>query len=198
MRNPLILHVLFFMQLQWLSVLAGISFSYLQDINTTARRQWLMPLYTITPLLFIQALCTALLISQMICGHFINAILQGFGGLTFFTIGAFSYYWLPRKPLLSHIISGGILGGLILFGWQRILSHRYWSVEWCVLFFAPCVFLIVLATFLKVAFWYWGKSKNRMQQKQHRILNLICVGLWYILFTIIASFFSAMAFDCGI
>ena len=80
-----------------------------------------MPLYAITPLLFIQALCTALLISQMICGHFINAILQGFGGLTFFTIGAFSYYWLPRKPLLSHIILGGILGGLILFGWQRIL-----------------------------------------------------------------------------
>ncbi|MDO7714471.1 MAG: hypothetical protein MUP93_06310, partial [Pirellulales bacterium] len=92
------MHILFFMQLQWLSVLAGISFSYLQNIKTTARRQWLMPLYAITPLLFIQALCTALLISQMICGHFINAILQGFGGITFFTIGAFSYYWLPRRP----------------------------------------------------------------------------------------------------
>ena len=190
--------MLFFMQLQWLSVIAGILFSYFQNIETAPKKQWLMTLSAITPLLLIQTLCTVLLISQMICGHFINAILQGFGGITFFTIGAFSYYWLPRRPLLSHIASGGLLGGLILFGWQRVLLHRYWSVEWCMLFFAPCIFLIVLATTFKVAFWYWGDFKNRMHQKQHQILNLIGVGLWYILFTIIASFFSAIAFDCGI
>ena len=86
-----------------------------------------MPLSAIAPLLLIQALCTVLLISLMYCGHFINAVLQGFGGMTFFTIGAFSYHLLPRKPLLSHIALGGLLGGLILFGWQNILLHRYSS-----------------------------------------------------------------------
>ena len=198
MRNPLLLNILLFTQLGWLSVPAGLLFSYFQNIKTASKRQWLITLSAVTPLLLIQTLCTVLLISQMICGHFINAILQGFGGITFFTIGAFSYYWLPRRPLLSHIASGGLLGGLILFGWQRILLHRYWSVEWCMLFCAPCISLIALATIFKFAFWYWGDSETRTHQKQHKILNLICVGLWYILFTIIASFFSAMAFDCGI
>ncbi|MDA7889061.1 hypothetical protein N9004_02435 [Pirellulales bacterium] len=86
-----------------------------------------MPLSVITLILLIQAPCTVLLISLIDCGHFINAILQGFGGMTFFTIGAFSYHWLPRKPLLSHIALGGLLGGLILFGWQNVLLHRYSS-----------------------------------------------------------------------
>ncbi len=198
MKSPLVLHILLFTQMQWLSVIAGILFSYFQNIKATTRWPWLMPLSAIIPLLLIQTLCTGLLISQMICGHLINATLQGFGGITFFTVGAFSYYWLPQKTHLSHIALGGFLGGLILFGWQRILLHRYWSVEWSMLFFAPCMCLIALATILKVAFWYWANPKNRMQQKQHRVLNLIGAGLWYILFTTIASFLSAIAFDCGI
>jgi hypothetical protein len=32
----------------------------------------------------------------MTCAHFINAILQGAEGITFFTMGAFSYYWLAK------------------------------------------------------------------------------------------------------
>ena len=103
MRNPLLLHILFFMQLQWFSVLAGILVSYFRNMKTATRRQWLMPLSTITLLLVIQILCNALLISQMICGHLINATFQGFGGITFFTFGAFSYYWLPQNP--THLIS---------------------------------------------------------------------------------------------
>lgn len=198
MRNPLLLHILFFMQLQWLSVLAGILVSFFRNMKTATRRQWLMPLSTITLLLVIQILCNALLISQMICGHLINATLQGFGGITFFTFGAFSYYWLPQKPHLSHIALGGLLGGLVLFSWQRILLHGYWSAEWFMLFFAPCIFLIVLVTIFKFAFLYWGDSKNKIRQKQHHVLNLIGAGLWYILFTTNASFFSAIAFDCGI
>ena len=198
MPNPLLLNILLFTQLGWLSVIAGILFSYFQNIKTAQKRQWLTTLCAITPLLLIQALCTVFLISQMICGHFFNAILQGFGSITFFTICAFSYYWLPRRLRLPHIILGGLLGGLILFGWQRILLYRYSSAEWFMLFFVPCIFLIGLATIFKVAFWYWGDSKNRLHQKQHKILNLICVGLWYILFTTITSFCSAIAFDCGI
>ena len=160
MRNPLLLNILLFTQLEWLSVIAGLLFSYFQNIKTAPKRQWLMTLSAITPLLLIQALCTVLLISQMICGHFINTILQVFGGITFFTLGAFSYSWLPRRPLLPHIASGGLLGGLILFGWQRILLHRYWSVEWCMLFFAPCISLIALATIFKVAFGIGGIPKR--------------------------------------
>ena len=102
------------------------------------------------------------------------------------------------KPHPSHIALGGLLGGLVLFSWQRILLHRYWSAEWFMLFFAPCICLIVLVTIFKFAFLYWGDSKNKIRQKQHHVLNLIGAGLWYILFTIITSFFSAMAFDCGI
>jgi hypothetical protein len=122
-----LLSILFFGQLQWLSVVAGILFSYFQNSKNTPERHWLMPLSVITLILLIQAPCTVLLISLIDCGHFINAILQGFGGMTFFTIGAFSYHWLPRKPLLSHIALGGLLGGLILFGWQNVLLHRYSS-----------------------------------------------------------------------
>ena len=198
MRSPLLLHILFFTQLQWLSVIAGILFSYFRIMKTATRRQWLILPSTITFLLLVQTLCTVLLISQMICGHLINATLQGFGGITFFTFGAFSYYWLPKKPDLSHIALGGLLGGVILFGWQRILLYRYWSVEWSMLFVAPCVCLIVLVTTLKIAFLYWADPKNTMQQKQHYVLNLTGAGLWYILFTTIASFVSAIAFDCGI
>ena len=156
MRNPLLLNILLFTQLGWLSVIAGLLFSYFQNIKTASKRQWLITLSAVTPLLLIQALCTVLLISQMICGHFINAILQAFGGITLFTIGSFSYYWLPRRPLLSHIASGGLLGGFILFGWQRVLLHRYWSFEWCMLFFAPCIFLIVLTTYLQGCFLVLG------------------------------------------
>jgi len=122
------------MHLQWLLVLAGILGSYFWNMKTATRRHWLMTLSTITLLLIIQILCIALLISQMICGHLINATLQGFGGITFFTAGAFSYYWLPQKPHLSHIALGGLFGGLILSRWQRTLLHRYWSVEWFMLF----------------------------------------------------------------
>ena len=98
MRNPLLLHILFFTQLQWLSVIAGILFSYFRNMKTALRRQWLILPSTITLVLLVQTLCTVLLISQMICGHLINATLQGFGGITFFTVGAFSYYWLPKNP----------------------------------------------------------------------------------------------------
>ena len=190
-------HILLFTQAQWLSVVAGILFSYFQNTCTT-ERPWVIPLSRSAPLLFIQAFCSVLLISQMICGQFINTIIQMLGGIFLFTIGSFSYYWLPQKTSLSHITLGILLGVLILFGWQRILLHRYWSVEWCMLFFIPCICLIILATILKAVSWYWGSSKNRTHRKQYQALNLIYAGLWYILFTIITSFFSAMAFDCGI
>ena len=198
MSDSLLLPILFFTQFQWLSVIAGILFSYFQNIKNTTKRQWLIPLPTIAPLPLIQTLCSVLLISLMSCGHLINAVLQGLGGITFFTIGAFSYHWLPRKPRLSHIIWGGLLGGLVLFGWQSVLLHRYWSAEWRMLFFVPCGCLIIFVTILKVAFWYWGDTKNRMHRKQRQTLNLIYTGLWYILFTVITSFSSAIAFDCGI
>ena len=197
MINSLLLSILFFGQLQWLSVIAGILFSYFQNIKDAPKRHWLMPFLAITLLLLVQTFGNVLLISLMYCGHLSNAILQGFGGITFFTIGAFSYHWLPRKPLLSHITLGGLLGGLILFGWQNILLYRYSSVEWWMLFFVPCGCLIVFVTILKIAFWYWGNSKNRMRRKQHQTLNLVYAGLWYMLFTTITSFFSAIAFDCG-
>ena len=66
------------------------------------------------------------------------------------------------------------------------------------LFVAPGVCLIVLVTMLKIAFGLWADPKNRMQQKQHHVQNLTGAGLWYILFTTITSFLSAIAFDCGI
>jgi len=66
MPNPLLLNILLFTQLGWLSVIAGILFSYFQNIKTAQKRQWLTTLCAITPLLLIQALCTVFLISQMI------------------------------------------------------------------------------------------------------------------------------------
>ena len=162
---------------------------YLQKKYTT-ENHWFIPLSASAPLLFIQAFCSVLLISQMICGQCINTIIQMLGGIILFTIGSFSCYWLPQKTTLLHITLGGLLGGLILLGWQRILLHRYWSLEWFYLFFIPCICLIILATILKVISSYWRISKNRTHRKQHRVLNLIYAGLWYILFTIITSCFQ--------
>ena len=133
MRNPLLLHILFFMQLQWFSVLAGILVPISEYENCYEKAMVDASVYNHTPSCHSNSLqCITNLPDDL--RSFDQRHSSRIRRYYLLHVWCFFILLATSKLHPSHIALGGLLGGLILFSWQRILLHRYWSVEWFMLF----------------------------------------------------------------
>ena len=192
---PILFQLLFFLQLQWLSIIAGMLWGRLSGkLDRLAALQWL----GITALLTAEACGTGYLISKMYCGEVANAVIQGVGSVCLCVLGGFiSCRFLPNLTTGRFTIIA-ISGGLLLYLWQFILLARYYSLEWLMLFLLPTISLFLLASVTKlVTIFIEIKAATPNPRRQH-FLSLILMGTGYLVFTIIATFAAAIAFDCGI
>jgi len=191
----LLFPLLFFLQLQWLSIIAGMLWGRLSGrLDSQAVSQWI----SIAVLLTTQACGSALLISQMACGQAANAVIQGVGSVCLCILGGFiSSRVLPDLTTgWFAVISVG--GSAVLYGWQYILTVNYSSMEWLMLFLLPTIGLFLLVGVAKIVNIFVETLDSSSNPNFQRSLSLILIGLGYLIFTIIATFAAAIAFDCGI
>lgn len=192
MKLEFLFPLLFFLQLQWLSIVAGMLWGGLSGrLNRTAIFRWIV----IATLLIVQVSGTSYLISEMICGQTINAVLQGVGGVCLCILGGLiSWRLLPNLTTgrLAAITAGG---SLLLYFWQRLLLAKYSSAEWAMLFLLSTAGLFLLTATTKIVSLAMASETDHGKQ---RIINLFMLGLGYLIYTVVTTFSTAIAFDCGI
>jgi hypothetical protein len=71
-------------------------------------------------------------------------------------------------------------------------------MEWLMLFLLPTIGLFLLAGVAKIVNIFVETLDSSSNPNFQRSLSLILIGLGYLIFTIIATFAAAIAFDCGI
>jgi hypothetical protein len=191
----LLFPLLFFLQLQWLSIIAGMLWGRLSGrLNSQAFAQWI----SIAALLTTQACGSALLISQMACGQTANAIIQGVGSVCLCILGGFISSRVVPDLTTGWFAVISVGGSAVLYGWQYMLTANYWSMEWLMLFLLPTIGLFLLAGVAKIVNIFVETLDSTSYPRFQCFLSLILLGLGYLIFTIIATFAAAIAFDCGI
>ncbi len=192
---PAFFTLLFFLQTQWLSFLAGMAWGYApgNSSRNTFRRGLL-----IASLLALQATGCCLLISQMYCGQTANTILQSAGGLCLFCLGGFTGRYLTASLTPRWLILITIGGGTALFGWQIALTLSYLSMEKFMMFTLPLFAASTATAIIQVSLFFYDRAYNRSFSAGYRHLTLILIGLAHLMFTTIATFSTAIGFDCGI
>ncbi len=183
------LPILFFLQLSWLGILAGI---------LTARNQynreitfWNKKNLLITS---IQICASGGVISLMNCGQLTNAIIQALGFIFWFTISLKT----ARKRIDQTITSTAWIKWFIIFLaviwlWQFLLLFNYASMEWFMIFFILHTVLLIITTVYKFLLKKRGAEKQKVRNASIGIT--LCMYLFYVQIT---SFATAIAFDCGI
>ena len=192
---PAFFTLLFFIQTQWLSFLAGMAWGYApgNSSRNTFRRGLL-----IASLLALQATGCCLLISQMYCGQTANTILQGAGGLCLFCLGGFTGRYLIASLTPRWLIGIALGGGAVLFGWQLTLTRDYFSME-RLMFFTLGLFLASAVTAISKFLLFCDEAaQQRIASARQWCLTAGLIGLAHLLFTTVATFSAAIAFDCGI
>jgi hypothetical protein len=181
--------ILFFLQLSWLGILAGI---------LTARDQYNRGIALLTKKNFlitaIQVSASGVLISLMICGHLANAVIQTLGYIFCFAISLKMARQRINQTLTSRAwIKWFIIFLAVIWFWQFLLLFNYASMEWFIIFF------VLHAVLLIITIIYKNILKNRSAEKS-KVTNAnvgiaLCIYLFYVQ---ISSFATAIAFDCGI
>jgi len=181
--------ILFFLQLSWLGILAGI---------LTARNQFNQgsALLTKINLLItaIQIFASGALISQMNCGHLANAIIQTLGYIFCF---AFSLK-MARESINQTLTPRAWIKWFIIFLaviwlWQFLLLYNYASMEWFMIFFVLHAVLLIITIIYKNNLKKRGAEKTKATNANVGIA--LCIYLFYAQIT---TFATAIAFDCGI
>ncbi|HBU36404.1 MAG TPA: hypothetical protein DEB70_01230 [Planctomycetaceae bacterium] len=186
---------LIFFQTQWLSFFAGILWGYfLRKSGGTSRIQ----LLGLASLLCLQMACNGILISHMHCGQIFNAGLQAAGGVSFFAIGAMMSRILLQDCSLKRLAVLSFLNGIILFGWQIVLTMEYLSEEDFLFFLIPCFLLFLITAIIQLGVLISKKVKQQPTKPKEQCLRFILVASVHLVFSTIATFFTTVAFDCGI
>lgn len=180
--------ILFFLQLSWLGILAGI---------LTARGQYSRgnALLTKKNLLItaIQVCSSGGLISLMICGHLANAIIQTLGYIFCFAISLKMARQRIDQTLTSRAwVKWFIFFLTVIWLWQFLLLY-YASMEWFMIFFILHAVLLIITTVYKFLLKKRGAEKSKVLNANIGIA--LCMYLFYVQIT---SFATAIAFDCGI
>ena len=181
--------ILFFLQLSWLGILAGI---------LTAKDHYNLEsgLLTKKNLLItsIQICASGGVISLMNCGQLANAIFQALGFIFWFTISL----KMAKKRIGRTLISGTWIKWFIIFLaviwlWQFILLINYASMEWFMIFFILHAVLLIITTVYRFLLKKRGAKKSKVRNANIGIA--LCMYLFYVQIT---SFGTAIALDCGI
>ena len=186
---------LIFFQTQWLSFFAGILWGYFSRKSVgTSRIQRL----GLASLLCLQMACNGILISRMHCGELLNLGLQTAGGVSLFAIGAMMSRILLQPYSLKRLTVLSFLNGIALFGWQMVLIREYLSEEDFLFFLVPCFLLFLMTAIIQLGVLISKKGKQQPTKPKELFLRFILVSSVHLIFSTIATFFTAVAFDCGI
>ena len=181
--------ILFFLQLSWLGILAGILTARSQCNRGNA-------LLTKKNLLItaIQVCASGGLISLMICGHLTNAIIQTLGYIFCFAISLKMAKQRIDQTLTSRAwIKWFIFFLAVIWLWQFLLLFNYASMEWFMIFFILHAVLLIVTSVYKFLLKKRGAEKSKVRNANIGIA--LCMYLFYVHLT---SFATAIAFDCGI
>jgi hypothetical protein len=181
--------ILFFLQLSWLGILAGILTARSQCYHGNA-------LLTKRNLLItaIQVCASGGLISLMICGHLTNAIIQTLGYIFCFAISLKMVKQRIDQTLTSRAwIKWFIFFLAVIWLWQFLLLLNYASMEWFMIFFILHTVLLIVTSVYK--FLLKKRSAKKSKVRNANIGIALCMYLFYVQLT---SFATAIAFDCGI
>ena len=192
---PAFFTLLFFLQTQWLSFLAGMAWGHAsgKSSRSTFRRGLLMG-----SLLALQATGCGLLISKMYCGQTANTILQVAGGLCLLCLGGFTGRYLVASLTPRWLIGIALGGGAILFSWQLALTRDSFSME-RLMFFTLGLFLASAVTAIsKFLLFCYEAAHQRIPPVGQWCLTTVLIGLAHLMFTTLATFGAAIGFDCGI
>ena len=187
--------LLFFMQTQWLSFLAGIAWGRTSGKSSRSTFRRGLP---IASLLTLQATGCGLLIPQMSCGQTANTVLQIGGGTCLFCLGGFTGRHLVSTHAPRWLILIAIGGGLALLGWQMALTSDSLSMEHLMMFTLPLFALSTVAAIAKLALLFYDTACQSNSSAGHRLINGMLIGLTHLIFTTLATFGVAIGFDCGI
>jgi len=181
--------ILFFLQLSWLGILAGI---------LTAKDHYNLEsgLLTKKNLLItsIQFSASGGVISLMNCGQFANAIIQTFGFIFWFTISLKMARQRIKQALTAKaLIKWFIIFLAVIWLWQFLILFNYASMEWFMIFFILHAALLIITTVYKFLLKKRGAEKPKLRNANIGIA--FCMYLFYVQIT---SFATAIAFDCGI
>ena len=186
---------LIFFQTQWLSFFAGILGGYfLRKSGGISRIQ----LLGLAALLCLQMACNGILISRMHCGQILNAGLQAAGGVSLFAIGAMISRILLQACSLKRLTVLSLLNGIVLFGWQMVMTMEYLSEEDFLFFLVPCLLLFLITTSIQLGVLINKKVKQQPTKLKEQFLMFILVTSVHLIYSTIATFVTAVAFDCGI
>lgn len=192
---PAFFMLLFFIQTQWLSFLAGMAWGHASgnSSRSTLRRRLL-----IASLLALQATGCCLLISQMHCGQTANTVLQIAGGLCLLCLGGFTGRYLVASLTPRWLVGIALGGGAILFSWQVALTRDSFSMERLMLFTLTLVAVSTVTAIAKLSLLFSDTVCQRTSSAGHRRINNMLIGLAHLMFTTLATFGAAIGFDCGI
>ncbi|MEO1990317.1 MAG: hypothetical protein ABGW78_00165 [Pirellulales bacterium] len=191
----ILIRPLLFFQTQWLSFFAGILRGYfLRKPDGPSRLQ----LLGLASLLWLQMACNGIVISRMHCGQIFNAGLQTAGGVSLFAIGAMMSRVLLQPYSLKRLTVLSFLHGIVLFGWQQVLTMEYLSEEDFLFFLVPCFLLFLMTAIIQLWLLVRQKVKQQPTGSKEQFLRFFLVASVHVIFSTIATFFTAVAFDCGI
>jgi hypothetical protein len=181
--------ILFFLQLSWLGILAGI---------LTAKDHYNLESGLLTKknlfITSIQICASGGVISLMNCGQFANAIIQTFGFIFWFTISLKMARQRIKQALTSRAwVKWFIFFLAVIWLWQFLLLFNYASMEWFMIFFILHAVLLIITTVYKFLLKKRGAEKQKVRNASIGIV--LCM---YLLYVQITSFATAIAFDCGI
>ena len=186
---------LIFFQTQWISFFAGILWGYfLRKSGGTSRIQ----LLGLASLLCLQMSCNGILISHMHCGQIFNAGLQTAGGVSLFAIGIMVSRILLQAYSLKRLTVLSFLNGVVLFGWQMVMTMEYLSEEDFLFFLLPCFLLFLITAIIQLGALISKKVKQQPTKPKEQCLRFILVASVHLIFSTIATFVTTVAFDCGI
>ena len=186
---------LMFFQTQWLSFFAGILRGYfLRKPDGPSRLQ----LLGLASLLWLQMACNGIVISRMHCGQIFNAGLQTAGGVSLFAIGAMMSRVLLQPYSLKRLAVLSFLHGIVLFGWQQVLTMEYLSEEDFLFFLVPCFLLFLITAIIQLGVFSSRKVKQQPTKPKEQVLRFILVTSVHLIYSTITTFVTTVAFDCGI
>lgn len=181
--------ILFFLQLSWLGILAGI---------LTAKDQYNLGSGLLTKknclITAIQICASGGLISLMICGQLANAIIQTLGFIICFTISL----KMAKQRIGRILISRAWIKWFIFFLaltwlWQCLQLFKYASMEWFIIFFITHAGLLTITSIYNFILKVRGAEKSKITNANVGVA--LCTYLFYAQIT---TFATAIAFDCGI
>ena len=186
--STFLLNSLFFIQLSWLAIFAGVLRAYSPN-EIKNKFFYLLPIV----LTLVQVILSGILISNMICGHLENACTQAIGYILIYLLSQkIAKYRIFRSYSLKSILKTIVAALVFLCIWQIVLLSSYPSMEWIALFFGGHLLIFSASLIYRIVLKFKNASLDRIK-KANFLLTISC----YFIYCIVASFLSAVAFDCG-